>query len=80
MYGYRTPRSMKNQVSWDEGNRYSTNLMNKFGFLLLILSALGQVFPENEPGGFIVGMACVFGTAFGLIFLTEWHLKKMFEK
>ncbi|TAH42216.1 MAG: SdpI family protein [Bacteroidetes bacterium] len=80
VYGYRTPRSMKNQENWDEGNRYSTKLLFRFGYSMLLLSVLGQIIPENESLGFIAGMTCILGSAFCLIYFTERHLKKMFEK
>ncbi|MFF2912422.1 SdpI family protein [Paenibacillus sp. NPDC057934] len=33
LYGYRTKRSMKNQLLWDEANRYSAELMIRYGLV-----------------------------------------------
>lgn len=40
IYGYRTPRSMKNMELWKEGNRYSTELMLKQGYVIIIGGSL----------------------------------------
>ena len=40
-YGYRTTLSMKNQETWDEGNKYSTNQYIIAGVILLILGKIG---------------------------------------
>ncbi|MFD0766264.1 SdpI family protein [Mucilaginibacter lutimaris] len=36
LYGYRTARSMQDQQHWDEGNKYSTQLMLNCGWVLLV--------------------------------------------
>lgn len=40
MYGYRTPRSMKNQTQWEEANRYSTLLIKRGTFPFFVLSVV----------------------------------------
>ena len=42
LYGYRTPRAMKNEKIWDYAQVYSAKVMMKYGgyFLLLCLDTL----------------------------------------
>lgn len=79
VYGYRTPRSMKNIDLWHEGNRYGTELMIKQGSALMV-------------GGGVIGITlgawnpaiAIFATMGLMILLTivmvikvESRLKKM---
>jgi len=43
-YGYRTPRSTKSQLAWDEANTYSAELMMWAGISTLLVQALCFVF------------------------------------
>src|SRR5580698_5836717 len=39
-YGYRTPTAKRNQQTWDEGNRFSSRLMMRFGFIVMVIGLL----------------------------------------
>ena len=44
IYGYRTPRSMKNQDTWNEANKFSSNLMLAISLLFIMYI---YIFGEN---------------------------------
>ncbi|MGE6551399.1 SdpI family protein [Bacillus mycoides] len=39
-YGYRTKRSMKNKELWDAGNKYSAEVMNQNGFIMMLIGSV----------------------------------------
>lgn len=88
LYGYRTTLSMKNQQNWDEGNRYSTALIIKCGWVLvitgLIITGLLMLVPMSPEARtltkVILMLACAFGTVIVLFRATEKHLKNTFEQ
>lgn len=75
-YGYRTPRSMKNQKRWDFAQNYSAREMIKLGGLLLLSSSLGFIhdFDERESG--LIGITLVLIAVAALFVRTERALKK----
>ena len=86
LYGYRTDRSMQNQQTWDEGNRYSTGLMIKNAWVMLIagitLTLLLTQF-HMEENAFVLSKIglMIFSAAFitvNLFARTERHLKNLF--
>jgi len=78
LYGYRTPRSMKNQENWTEANRYSAILLIRSSILMLLLASLAPFFIQNETIAWISAIILVIIVALNLIIMTEYHLKKMF--
>ncbi len=73
-YGYRTPRSMKNQMAWDEGNSYCADLMIWAGISTIVVQFLCYLFVRGEISILIpVGYYLVFVLA--SIVLTERRLK-----
>ncbi|WP_236570664.1 SdpI family protein [Paenibacillus sp. An7] len=79
LYGYRTKRSMKNQLLWDEANKYSAELMMRYGMLYaLIGSILSLLFNGKYISIVIFGMILVPITL--LIIKTEKRLKKLDEE
>jgi len=84
-YGYRTPMSRKNMDTWVVAHNYSGNLMRKYGWILLPISAIAMFFvidKEEEVvaifGTIIVGVQIFF--IFLSIFFTERMLRKIFDK
>lgn len=78
LYGYRTKRSMKNQETWDEANRYSPNLM----ILVSIITTLLQgIFYFTLGPKYAIGIATAVMVVLVLITIpmTENHLKKNFD-
>ncbi|MES2064447.1 MAG: SdpI family protein [Bacteroidota bacterium] len=88
LYGYRTTLSMKNQQNWDEGNRYSTTLIIKCGWVLVItgiiitgLLMLVPVSPEARTLTKVILMLLgAFGTVIILFRATEKHLRNTFDQ
>lgn len=75
IYGYRTPRSMRRQESWKEGNRYSSGIMFFIGLADCFIGFMGIFFTPPELAGAISALALVLISAFLIIFMTEKRLK-----
>jgi uncharacterized membrane protein len=88
LYGYRTTLSMKNQQNWDEGNRYSTALIIKCGWVLvitgIIITALFMLIPISPEARtltkIILMLVGAFATVIVLFRSTEKHLKNTFDQ
>jgi len=76
-YGYRTELSMKNEDTWYEGNRYSTNQYIIAGIILLILGKLGYAFLNFK--GYLVPLIGFIPVLYFTVFQTEKHLKNLFD-
>lgn len=76
-YGYRTEISMKNQDTWDEGNRYSTNQYIIAGIILLILGKVGHIFLNHK--GYLVPLIAFIPVLYFTVFQTNNHLNKVFD-
>ena len=80
LYGYRTPRSMKNQKIWDYSQVYSAKVMMKYGEYFLLLCLPGycmDIAPEIATGlGLLI---LLIGVAL-MIFQVEGQLKKWESK
>lgn len=73
-YGYRTPRSMRSQQAWDEGNRYSANAF----MVVALLTCLFQVIAYSLLSPHTAITYSAFGMAaalVGIIPVTELHLR-----
>ncbi|MHC6180536.1 SdpI family protein [Clostridium sp. JNZ X4-2] len=77
-YGYRTNISMKNQDTWNEGNRYSTNQYILAGIILIILGNVGYYFLQGK--GYLVPLIGFIPVLIFTVFTTEKHLKNIFDK
>ena len=77
LYGYRTPRSMRNDQTWKFANDYSMGLMRRVGIYSMLLPAAGYLlWPDAN---FLV---TVIGHSVGLLsilWFTERKLKKHFD-
>lgn len=80
--GYRTTRSKKNIETWNEANSYSTKLLIKYSFLVLVVIILAVVFVGkfyNNLGAVIMlSMILSLVSIIRMVILTEKHLKNMF--
>ena len=80
LYGYRTPRSMKNQKIWDYSQVYSAKVMMKYGEYFLLLCLPGyfmDIAPEIATGlGLLI---LLIGVAL-MVFQVEAQLKKWESK
>ena len=85
IYGYRTPRSKKNQDTWNFAHLYCGKLWWKIGWVMLPLSVIGML-PAIEKNDTIVGEVgtvviieeCIVLVV--TIFFVERALAKKFEK
>ncbi|HBC95306.1 MAG TPA: hypothetical protein DC034_00735 [Clostridium sp.] len=77
-YGYRTDISMKNQDTWNEANRYSTNQYVLAGIILLILGEIGHYFLHGK--GYLVPLIGFIPVLMCTVFTTEKHMKKIFDE
>ncbi|WP_425590612.1 SdpI family protein [Fictibacillus enclensis] len=48
IYGYRTFRSMKNEVLWKEANSYSAVLLIRYGIAMVIIGTLISLIVRQE--------------------------------
>ncbi|MBD1393874.1 SdpI family protein [Mucilaginibacter glaciei] len=87
LYGYRTTRSMQNQQTWDAGNRYSTRLIIKCAWILLIIGFNTSLVLAFISIGIntkaIIKVGLMLSGAFGVVAIltisTEKHLKRLFD-
>lgn len=76
LYGYRTPRSMKNQQNWDIAQQFSTNKMIQGSLVLILISFSKMVFKITETTDLWVGALSTIGVVIYVLFTTETKLKK----
>jgi uncharacterized membrane protein len=74
-YGYRTPRSMKNQKSWDIANQYGANLLMWAGVSNLLVHAISYVAIGGELSIFIP-LTYYIGFILVSVFMVEKRLKE----
>ena len=85
IYGYRTPRSKKNQDTWNFAHLYCGKLWWKIGWVMLPLSVIGML-PAIEKNDTIVGevgTVVIIAECIALcmtIFFVERALAKKFDK
>jgi len=84
-YGYRTPRSMKNDDLWKEGNRYAANLLIYLStflvFVNILLSAFYQAEIFEDENSIITLSGIIVITITTILFpITEYHLYKYEKK
>lgn len=73
-YGYRTPRSTKNQLAWDEANQYSADLLMWAGISTLPVQVISYLVVDGHISILIsIGYYLVF--VITSVVLTERRLK-----
>jgi uncharacterized membrane protein len=78
-YGYRTPRSMKNEDVWNEANRYSADLMLKFSFVVILYQCVA-VSLTSVIFSFLSTVVILTVCLSLMVWLTERHLNQHFDK
>ena len=79
LYGYRTKRSMKNQLLWDEANKYSAEIMMRYGLVYALIGLILSVLFEGIYISFVIfGLILIPITL--LIIKTEKRLKELDEE
>ena len=80
LYGYRTPRSMKNQETWNFAQSYSAKEMIRLGGLLLLVSGAGLFYQPKANNSTVVGLGLMIIVAVILIIRVEIAIKNRFDK
>lgn len=85
IYGYRTPRSKKNQDTWNFAHLYCGKLWWKIGWIMLPLSVIGMLpaIGKNDTIVGEVGTVVIIAECIALvvpIFFVERALGKKFDK
>ncbi|REJ83759.1 MAG: hypothetical protein DWQ44_00495 [Bacteroidetes bacterium] len=80
IYGYRTRRSMRDQQSWEEGNRVSAILMIRYGMCMIVFGLVATIVPLTEISSIIAALFIVLVFTFMVFVKTERHLKRKFGK
>lgn len=73
-YGYRTPRSTKNQRAWDEANTYSAELLLWAGISTIVIQAIGYALLPT-PTSLLIAVGYYLIFLIVMIALTERRLK-----
>ncbi len=79
LYGYRTPRSMKNIRNWNLAQQLSSKILSLGGFGILLIGLLGMILNLNE---FFINMTGIIAMIAVVIFVfikTESAIKKFEE-
>ena len=69
--GYRTKRSMKNQLLWDEANKYSSEMMLKYGIIFVVIGLLLSILFDG-----IIITFTIFGILISCIILMIIKVEK----
>ena len=73
IYGYRTPKSMKNEDNWKLANDYSSTFMSFSSAILLLLSiGFNYIIPQYTLVITVTLLICIIGL---MIYMTETKLK-----
>ncbi|MEQ9008985.1 MAG: SdpI family protein, partial [Ekhidna sp.] len=79
LYGYRTPRSMKSQESWNAANKYANDLMMYVAIITIISQIiLYFIFPREIAVLTSCGLMCIL-LVLSLI-VVEKFLKENFDQ
>lgn len=78
-YGYRTPRSMRNQDTWTEANQFAPALMIRLAKPCIILG-IGCALLIAYPAIAFVMAAATLTIVVLLLVLTEKRLKTLFDR
>jgi len=78
IYGYRTKNSMSSQQQWDFAQRYSNNLMQKFGFMLVLLGGLAYFTNLSDNVSIIIAIIATITVSIAIFVKTEQAIKDKF--
>ncbi len=78
-WGYRTRRAKRNEDTWEEANRYASDMMIYAGIAASSIGIFFYLFEPN-PMGLLASMALSFVSAILFISLTELHLRTTFDE
>lgn len=76
LYGYRTTRSMKNQLNWDIAQKTSSVKMIQSSLLIIALSFLKSIFNFSENINLVIGILIIIVGVIKIFYFTEKEIKK----
>lgn len=76
LFGYRTPRSMKNIDLWKEANKYSAEIMIKYGVIMILLGSLISLLFKQ----YLVAIFLVIGLMLLLIIIMIIRVEKRLKQ
>lgn len=79
LLGYRTAASMKNDETWKEANRFSTDLQLKFTIAFIVFEILSFLLIGGITS-FYLSCTVLTIISISVIPITEAHLRKNFDK
>ena len=71
---------MKNQDTWTEANKFAANLLMVGSIACLFFAMLYMIFIQGREMQIWALAVSLFCLVFGVLFITEWHLKKLFDE
>lgn len=77
--GYRTQASMRNQQTWNEGNRYSSRIMIIIGAVMLTIGLLSFFILFLQELHVLIAAGFTIIAALSIMLFTERHLEKKFD-
>lgn len=79
-YGYRSHLSMKNQGTWNEGNKTAATILMTGGFILMMQTVLFVfVFPTANKPAVALLLFTILAISILTFTLTQIHLKRLFD-
>ncbi|WP_370086327.1 SdpI family protein [Ekhidna sp.] len=79
LYGYRTPRSMKSQESWNAANQYANDLMMWVAIITIIFQ-IGLHFLFPRAVAILTSCGIMTALLVGSLFVVENFLKRNFDE
>lgn len=76
--GYRTEASMRNQQTWDAGNKYASRATIITGSILLLLGILSLFVAFLSGLHILIALGLIIIFSFSIFLLTERYLEKKF--
>ena len=80
IYGHRTSMSMKNQDTWKEANKRSTNMMLLVSALTCIFQLIGIVFNINQLTTILYATVFLVASLIIGVIVIEKQLKAIFDE
>jgi uncharacterized membrane protein len=79
LYGYRSKKSMSNVDTWNEANSFSGNLMQKLGWISVLLGVISGFLTSNLIALAFITIGLTIIVSALLIIFTEKRLNEVFD-
>ncbi|MEM9547245.1 MAG: SdpI family protein [Bacteroidota bacterium] len=78
IYGYRTKNSMKSKDRWDFAQEYSTDLMQKYGIVMVLLGFLGYFTSYSNMISTLISLGIIVFLTIIIFYKTEKAITERF--